>query len=79
MRPFLQKLKPKYFLPYAHWWHPRQRGSHLVDGWRTEAEMLARIREGGTGVLETEIREWNVGCRLELAKGRRISIHEFAG
>ncbi|MCY1060380.1 MBL fold metallo-hydrolase [Nannocystis sp. SCPEA4] len=73
-RELLDALEPGYFLPYAHWWHPLERRSHLVDERLTEEQMLAAIRESprGKGRLRTQLLEWHVGDRLQLTRGRAV-------
>lgn len=63
VRDLLSILEPRWFLPYAHWWQPRERSSHAVDPSHSEADLLGAVGEGG-GPLVTELHSWQVGDRL---------------
>jgi hypothetical protein len=62
----VRQLSPRYALPYAHWWHPREASSHRVDG-QAEVDLLSEVakllgsRRAGTAVCH-----WNVGDRFSL-------------
>lgn len=73
-RELLDALEPSYFLPYAHWWHPRETGSHLVDSSVSERQLLDGIRESprGKGRMATQLLEWHVGDRLQLTRERGL-------
>ncbi|MCA9672992.1 MAG: MBL fold metallo-hydrolase, partial [Myxococcales bacterium] len=76
MRHFLRQAQPTYFLPYAHWWQPREAGPHVVDEVRNEDEMLQAVRGDGADALRcTELLRWNVGSRARI-EGSRITIQQ---
>lgn len=77
MSRFLQKLQPKNFLPYAHWWHPPQRTPHVVDGHHSETDLLADIRNASDSSLTTELLGWQVGSRLAWHDGCATILSEF--
>ena len=73
----LSILEPRCFLPYAHWWHPRERTPHTVDPEHSEADLLAAVRDAG-GPLITEVRSWQVGDRIAWCD-RALSIAPALG
>ena len=74
---FLERLKPKSFLPYAHWWQPREETVHVV-GNDNETDMLDAIRDAKSAErLVTELCRWQVGDRMEWYRGR-MSIRSDA-
>jgi len=73
----LSILEPRWFLPYAHWWHPRERSPHVVDPRHSEADLLAAVRDSG-GPLVTELRPWQVGDRI-VWRDRALSIGRAFG
>lgn len=73
----LSILEPRYFLPYAHWWHPLELMSHIVDRTHNETDLLTAVRDGG-GPLITEVRSWQVGDRIAW-RGRAVSIAPALG
>ena len=69
VREIIDRLKPTCFLPYAHWWQPPERRSHLVDD-STESELLERVRSArSTELLRTQLVQWNVADLLQLRDG----------
>ncbi|MBZ5708806.1 MBL fold metallo-hydrolase [Nannocystis pusilla] len=73
-RELLDTLEPSCFLPYAHWWHPIETRSHLVDGRVSERQMLEALRESprAKGRMATQLLEWHVGDRLQLTQERGL-------
>jgi glyoxylase-like metal-dependent hydrolase (beta-lactamase superfamily II) len=70
VREVIDRLKPSYFLPYAHWWQPPEKKSHLVDNKHTESELLEFVqRAPSTELLRTQLLQWNVADRLQLRDG----------
>jgi L-ascorbate metabolism protein UlaG (beta-lactamase superfamily) len=70
IREIIDRLKPTCFLPYAHWWHPPEKRSHLIDNSYTESELLERVQSApSTEVLRTQLLQWNVADLLQLRDG----------
>ncbi len=70
IREIIDRLKPTCFLPYAHWWHPPEKKSHLVDNSYTESELLDRVQSApSTVVLRTHLLRWHVADLLQLRDG----------
>ena len=67
MRIFLDKLQPRYFLPYAHWWQPLEKCSHKV-GDKDEYDLLQEIQDSKSSQtnLNTKLVNWNVGSSARM-------------
>ena len=72
MRLFLERLEPKYFLPYAHWWHVLESRSHRVNFYNSPSiseEQFLSLIENSTNTqkkLNSKLLSWQVGSRFNL-------------
>jgi len=75
IRDLLVALRPSYFLPYAHWFHPLERVTHYFsDTGRTERGLVESIRHVDPATtplsrLSTQLLTWQVGDHLAWSAG----------